>query len=117
MPYCSKCKEDFEGQLTSCPKCGQDFNGDGKEDKWVLVAKILDKTSAEFARETLQSYDIPVAIISESGFFGDAGLNLPSMSGKGLGKYKVYVPGGLIEEAENILEMTLGNNWEKAEDE
>jgi len=117
MPYCPKCDEHFEGELTHCPKCGREFEGDdpGREG-WVIVARIDEKTAADYARETLTSYDIPAVVISESGFFGQAGLNLPSITGKGIGKFQVHVPSEMQEEAENILTMILGDGWEKAED-
>jgi len=118
MPYCPRCKEDFEGDLTSCPKCGYDFDAEEngiEKQGWVMIGKIMDKTSSDYAVETLKSYEIPAAVISESGFFGQAGLNLPSLTGKGLGQFRVYVPEDKREEAESILDMILGGNWEKAD--
>jgi len=79
-----------------------------------MIARIFDRTSAEYAKETLTSYKIPAVIISESGFFGQAGLNLPSITGKGLGKFQVHIPSEFREDAENILTMILGDGWEKA---
>ncbi|PKK84647.1 MAG: hypothetical protein CVT49_02160 [candidate division Zixibacteria bacterium HGW-Zixibacteria-1] len=116
MPYCPKCDESFDADLTACPNCGHEFNGD-EEDRggYELIAYINEKTAADYARETLVSYDIPAVIISESGFFGQVGLNLPSVTGKGVGKFQVHVPSELREEAENILTMILGDGWEKAE--
>lgn len=119
MPYCPQCKEDFEGDLTLCPKCGYEFEREtdvSDEDRWVMVARILDKTSADYAKETLKSYNIPAVVISESGYFGQVGLNLPSYSGKGIGKFQVHVPGELREEAEDVLGMILGDDWEKIAD-
>ncbi len=117
MPYCPRCKNYFPGDLTACPKCDFEFEEDDSEfeENWVMIAKINDKTSADFAKETLESYKVPVAVFSESGFFGHVGLNLPSLSGKGIGKFQVHVPSEYREEAESILEMILGNNWEKIE--
>ena len=115
MPYCPKCDEHFEGDLTSCPKCSFEFSDDDVSGEgWVMIARIFERTAAEFAKETLTSYKIPAVIISESGFFGQAGLNLPSITGKGIGKFQVHVPAEFREDAENILTMILGDGWEKA---
>jgi hypothetical protein len=82
-------------------------------DGWVLVGRVNDEMSANYARETLKSYDIPAVIFSESGFFGTAGLNLPSPAGKNLGQFQIHVPAEKKEEAEDILNMILGNKWKK----
>jgi hypothetical protein len=119
MPYCPICKEYFDGELTSCPNCGRDFEDDefeGEKATWVLVARITDKVSADFAVETLHSYHIPAVLFSESGFFGQVGLNLPSLSGKGIGKFQVHVPGQFRQEAYQILDMILGDKWEKVDE-
>jgi len=116
MPYCPDCDEYFEGDLTSCPRCSRDFeDSDSAADRagWVMIARIMDKTSADFAKETLKSYTIPVVVISESGYFGQVGLNLPSLAGKGIGKFQLHVPSDYREDAEKILEMILGDAWEK----
>ena len=116
MPYCPVCKEFFVGDLTSCPKCGRDFEEDDYDIEklgWTMIGKVKDKMSADFAKETLESYHIPVVIISESGYFGDVGLNLPSLAGKGLGKFQIHIPSELREDAENVLNMIFGDDWEK----
>jgi hypothetical protein len=83
---------------------------------WRLTGKVKDPMSADYARETLKSYDIPVVIISESGFFGRAGLNLPSFWGKAEGFFKIMVPSNKFEEAINILDTLFGDGWEKQRD-
>lgn len=116
MPFCPKCKEHFEGDLTACPNCGHEFNGEeGAEAGYELIAYIDEKTAADYARETLVSYNIPAVVISKSGYFGQVGLNLPFVTGKGVSKFQVYVPSELREDAENILTMILGDGWEKVE--
>lgn len=118
MPYCPRCKERIADNLTTCPKCGYDFdknNVDTDKHEWIMIAKIFDKTSADYAEETLKSYGVPVVIISESGFFGQVGLNLPSVSGKGYGKFQIHILAPFRQEAEDILNMILGEEWERVE--
>jgi len=111
MPLCPKCKSEFEGELTTCPKCNYDFNGDTEPDEWVVAGQVVDKTSADFAKETLQSYDIPVAVLSDSGFLGSVGLAMPSLSGQGMNQYQIHVPAHLKEDAVKLLESVLGDKF------
>jgi hypothetical protein len=118
MPFCPRCNEQFEGDLTECPNCKYDFGDESSAGRdWIVVRRITDKTAADFARETLQSYNIPVVIISESGFFGNAGLPLPSIYGKGIGKYRVHVPAEFEDDAREIMEMILGEDVNFSDDE
>jgi hypothetical protein len=119
MAYCPRCKENFAGDLTACPRCGYEFgeeNGSTGDREWILIARIRDKTSADYARETLDSYQIPSVVFSRSGYFGQVGLNLPSLYGKNTGKFEIHVPADCREEAEGVLGMILGDSWERVDD-
>jgi len=96
---------------------GYEEEFDENSDGWVLVGKVTDPTTAGYVNETLKSYNIPVVIISGSGFFGQAGLNLPSIYSKDLGHFKIHVMKSDRAEAVEILNMILGDNWEKADEE
>ena len=52
-------------------------------------------------------------IFSKSGFFGDAGLTLNPFYKQESGTYEVKVPNSYIEEAADILDMILGDKWQK----
>ncbi len=121
MTYCPKCNKDFDSDLPSCPRCNPDLRegdetaSDGLNKKgWIVIGHVKDQTSADYAKETLESYDIPVVVFSESGFFGQVGLNLPSPIGKHKGMFQIQVPSELDEDAINILNMIFGDGWEKA---
>ena len=120
MTYCPKCNKDFNSDLPSCPRCNPDLRegdentSDGLNQGWVVIGHVKDQTTADYARETLESYDIPGVVFSESGFFGQVGLNLPSPSGKNLGTFRIQVPFDLVEDAINVMNMILGDSWEKA---
>ncbi len=97
-------------------KNGYEEHFEENSDEWVMIGKVTDPTTAGYVSETLKSYNIPVVIISGSGFFGQAGLNLPSIYSKDLGHFKIHVMESDREEAVDILNMILGDNWEKADD-
>lgn len=95
---------------------GYDEGFEKSTDAWIMIGKVTDSTTAGYVEETLKSYDIPVVIFSESGFFGQAGLNLPSLYSKDLGQFRIHVLKNDREEAVEILSMILGDNWEKADE-
>lgn len=83
------------------------------EGEWKLLGKVNDATSAGYAKETLESYDIPCVLLSESGFFGQAGLNLPQAYGSRIGQFEIFVPENRIEEAVDIMDMIFGDKWDR----
>ncbi|MEW6413118.1 MAG: hypothetical protein AB1483_11725 [Candidatus Zixiibacteriota bacterium] len=99
---------------TSCYICGHELN-DAEDQQWVSLGEIEDKFSADFATETLGSYEIPVVIISRSGFFGNIGLPLNPFYKPGSALFEVMVPQEYIQEASDILDMTLGDKWQRKE--
>ena len=121
MPVCPRCKKDYGDGLTSCPNCNYEFDDDDDailndpNDGWVIIGRVNTQTASDYARETLESYDIPAVIISESGFFGQVGLNLPSPTGKHKGMFQIHVPADCAEEAVGVLDMIFGDSWEKSE--
>jgi len=120
MTFCPECKKDFNSDLLSCPRChpdlreGNETSTDGVDKGWVVIGHVRDQTSADYARETLESYDVPAVVFSESGFFGQVGLNLLSPYGKHKGMFQIQVPSELVPDAINIMNMILGDSWEKA---
>lgn len=117
VAYCPKCKTEWESDVTDCPVCGRDLqpNGDPEATTWVLLGYIQDKMSADYAKEVLSSYEIPVVVISKSGYFGQAGLTLPSFYKTGSQLFEVSVPKDFVEEATGVMDMVLGDSWTKKE--
>jgi hypothetical protein len=71
--------------------------------------------SADYAKETLGSYEIPAVVISKSGFFGQAGLTFHSFYKNEAHLFEVSVPVEFIEEAVGVLDMVLGDKWRRKE--
>ncbi|MCB2231244.1 hypothetical protein KQH82_11055 [bacterium] len=84
--------------------------------KWILLGMIEDKLSADFARETLITYNIPAVVISKSGFFGNIGLPLnPFYNANAGSTFEVSVPAEFAEDAAHILDMVVGEKWQRKE--
>jgi hypothetical protein len=99
---------------TNCYICGHELD-DNEKQEWIALGEIEDKFSADFARETLQSYEIPAVIFSRSGFFGNIGLPLNPFYKAGAALFEIMVPKEYTREAADILDMTLGEKWQRKE--
>ena len=113
--YCPVCKNEWSDEFVDCPICSRDMTESGPVE-WVLLGSVQDKVSADFAREVLASYKIPAVVISKSGFFGNVGLTFNMFYKPGSYLFEVMVPDDQTEEAAGILEMALGDRWERKED-
>ena len=115
MVSCPKCRKQWPAEVTTCPVCGVDLDRADRSE-WVLLGEIDNKLAADFARETLKSYEIPAVILSRSGFFGDVGLTLTPFHNAGQsGAYEVSVPADFVEDASGILDMAVGEAWRRKE--
>jgi hypothetical protein len=54
-------------------------------------------------------------VISKSGFFGQAGLTLPGFYKSGMALFEVSVPSDQVAEAVDIMNMVLGDKWQRAD--
>lgn len=114
MKFCPVCKSELSLDADVCPICNLEIkNHDGS--KWVQIGSIEDQMSSDYAEETLKSNNIPVVIISKSGFFGTIGLSLNPFYGSTEGSFIVSVPEDFAEEATEILNMVIGESWTKKE--
>ncbi|MFQ5498176.1 MAG: hypothetical protein ACE5FH_00750 [Candidatus Zixiibacteriota bacterium] len=114
MAYCHECDVELRGDQHICYLCGEPLTRD-KKSAWVKIGTVNNHMSAEYARETLKEYDVPIVVISKSGFFGNVGLPLSSFWKSEVGLFEVYTPAVYQTEAGELLEMVLGNSWKPQE--
>ncbi len=114
MEFCPVCKSEIKDNQSNCSVCGSELS-EKKDSAWICIGSIEDKISADFAEETLKSNQIPVVVISNSGFFGAAGLPLNSLYGHTSALFDLSVPEEYEEDATEILTMILGEKWIKKE--
>lgn len=113
MVYCPGCNAEWEPNTVECPICGKELAESLERFEWIIMGEIEDKLSADFAREALIAYEIPAVIMSRSGYFGTIGLTLRSFYTGQKALFEVRVPATYLEEAAEILNMTLGNKWHR----
>ena len=114
MAICPACKAEIDDDSSTCYICGYELDEE-QEVNWVVIGEIEDKFSADFGKESLSSSEIPSVIFSRSGFFGNVGLPLNPFYKPGSALFEISVPEEFIEEASEILQMTLGKKWHRKE--
>jgi len=121
VAYCRNCNESWPTEKNRCPICGEELAHDknnkenNEEPDWVMLGTLSDKPSADLAKEVLKSSGIPAVVISRSGFFGSIGLTLDNLYSGRPGTFELSVPVVHRTEAEEILDATLGDNWNRSE--
>ena len=116
MTFCPVCKTEWREPIQECPVCGRELekdNDDTNKSEWIVLGMIEDKMSADFAKETLTSYEIPSVVISKSGFFGNIGLPLNPFYKPGSSLFQISVRSEDAEEAADILSLILGDKWQR----
>ncbi len=117
MAFCPACNAEWQTSTEDCPICGRELTPPEEQREWVVLGTIDDKLSADFARETLRTYEIPAVVVSKSGYFGNIGLTLTSFYSGKRESFEVSVPGNFREEAAEILDMILGGRWHRKDSE
>lgn len=92
--------------------CGSEISE--QEIKWVVVGYVENSASAGLVEETMKSCNIPAVVISKSGFFGNAGLPLNPLFSSASAQFEIKVPSTFVEEATEVLDATLGENWNRS---
>jgi hypothetical protein len=119
VAYCRACDHEWPEDVSECPVCGAELTERDESDSttWIALGSFEDQLTADFARETLKSKQIPAVLISRMGFFGNAGLQMTSFYGSTSPGYEIRVPESFAEEAAEILDAVLGDKWKRITDE
>jgi len=117
MPSCPVCNIDITEGQEVCPVCSHDLSLDSSEvGEWVILGSFEDQMSAGLARESLLNADIPAVLFSKSGFLGAAGLQMNPLYSTQAGAYEISVRKEFKEDATELLDAILDNNWHPNEE-
>ena len=124
MPFCPKCKYEYEFGVSTCPDCEEKLVASLPEenideqplslDDWVPLARLSSYQSIEMVIEALRSNDIPVVPLSGMGHFGVTSLMGTSAVAALGGGYTLMVPEDNVVEADQVGFMILGQEWASA---
>ena len=130
MPYCPKCRYEYNPEISICPDCEEHlvdilpekYENDSEIDKqgydnWVKIARLTSQAYANMINDGLQSKNIPVVILSGAGHFGQTGQMGTSSFFPVGGRYLVLVPEEFVEDANNEAVSILGDEWVNVSDE
>jgi hypothetical protein len=121
LPFCPKCKFEYEVGIFTCPDCEVSLVAKLPEDSlsqsdykdWIPLAQLTSSMDAEMLAEALHSKGIPSVILSGSGYFGTTGQMGPSSfqpAGEG---FIIAVPVDFARDADLEASGILGEDWEK----
>ena len=124
MPYCPKCRYEYEAGVGICPDCDEKLvealppEPDEVDEKifedWTALARLRSTQMAEMILEALRAKDIPAVLQSGVGYFGYVGTQGLSSYAPVGGGYTLLVPEEYIEQAAGEVEIILGDDWEKS---
>ncbi len=124
MPFCPKCRAEYEPGITRCSDCDEalvaelppletEFS-DTNFENWKCVANLTSTSYAEMIMEGLREAGIPVVVLSQSGYFGTSGMMGTALFNPAGAGYSVMIPEDHIAEADIIATEMFGEIWTKA---
>lgn len=125
MPFCPKCRYEYNYGIGQCPDCGARLVDRLPEEPpevvderqyrdWIPLAKIASQQIAEMLLEGLRAKNIPAIIHSGVGHFGHVGVMGASLYAPVGGAYTLLVPREYVEDADGEGRLILGDDWDKA---
>lgn len=119
MPFCPKCKHEYQPETSVCPDCGETLvgslpdEGTGGENstdggqKWKLLYLATNRSAAEFLKETLETSGITCVVKYRGRFFG-RGISFGLGAVTDAADAEVWVVEDQFEEAQEIRRQTVG---------
>ncbi len=124
MPYCPKCRYEYENNISVCPDCDEKLvmslppEPDADDEKifkeWIPLARLQSTQLAEMTLEALRAKDIPAVLQSGVGYFGYVGTQGLSSYAPVGGGYTLLTPKEYVDRAVGEVKVILGEDWEKS---
>ena len=124
MPFCPKCRYEYEPLVSICPDCDvrlvsklaepedEEVFPHSQYKDWVQLARLTSQQHASQILEVLQSKEIPSVILSGAGHFGQTGqMGTDSFRPVG-GGYTLVVPKEFVYDADQEALIIFGDQWE-----
>jgi hypothetical protein len=111
MPFCPKCRFEYQPEIKLCPDCKESLvaqllplEKEKVEDvQYVPLRKVPSRIYAEMLQEALEKQDIPCLLKGD-----DIGVFLGALGTTSVLPVTVWVPKELKEKAEEIAFQILG---------
>ena len=124
MPFCPKCRAEYEGGVTRCSDCDEALVAElppleteftpTKYDNWKYVANLTSTAYAQMIEEALREADLPVVVISQSGYVGTSGMMGTALFNPAGNGYAVMIPEDFVAEADALATEMFGEIWTSA---
>lgn len=122
MPFCPRCKYEFDSSLLICPDCRQvlvDYPGGVKhsaaespDDSWVVVGDVDNPDDSRTAKGSLDSSNIPAMMLpADMARMKPGKPEPPRDDDDSTAQHMIVVPREFREEAVSILKAVLGDDF------
>lgn len=124
MPYCPKCRYEYNPEISTCPDCNErlvaslplepeDAPDRAPQYDWTPVARITSPQYGSMILEVLRGRDIPAILTDSSGHFSKIGAvgatSFQPIAGVGT---SLLVPKEFVEDAAHEAQIILGEEWD-----
>ena len=124
MPFCPKCKYEYEEGVTSCPDCGSALVArlvSGTEDDVdsVILLETTDALKAQFLAEALDQEGIPYygqGLGFTDSIGGGLGADMPHGGFSSTGPMKIFVNPNDYDKAKAVMDSLQGDELLDEED-
>jgi hypothetical protein len=125
VAWCPNCEYEYRSELTICPDCNEKLVSAKKtatsavspDDSWVKVIDFVNRAAAGRAKETLDKSNIPSVIMSAAFDNLHADRLRTEMLDAGADPCVILVPREFRDEAEIMIESTMGEDYISSDDE
>ncbi len=126
MPFCPRCKYEYNSEVSRCPDCDCVLVDEIVENPetlaeqtlaeagWEAIGVLTSSVYAEQLVEGLRNAGIPAEVISGSGYFGQMGMMGDSSYSPAGAGYLIMVAAERYVEADELAEVILGEIWVKS---
>lgn len=125
MPFCPKCRFEYEFGAVVCPDCDEklvaslkpapgddDLDETFPSEEMVPLARMTSRDKAEMLLEALRQASIPAYLHSETGYFGATGqMGVSSYQPVG-GGFLLMVHRDHVDEADTFGVGMFGDEWD-----
>lgn len=123
MPFCPKCRYEFNPDALLCPDCNQSLvdelpvktvTAEVPDDSWVVIGSVGNKMKSDMVKGSLDSNNIPSMVLSSS-FSGRNGWSavVSEMASSPKHGNVIMVPREFEMEASLVLESVLGEDFKQ----
>lgn len=125
MPFCPKCRYEYNPGVGRCPDCDEQLvdylPAEGSQpaimqqyDNWIQLARFTSIQYAQMLLEGLNAKEIPCVLLSAMGYHGSMGFIGEDFVRPMSAGISIMIPEEYVLDADREASLMLGDIWEKS---